>query len=940
VASRTPTRNPRVRLIWLVLASLAAVAATALEAQDDRACELPVAPRPAEQNIFTAQQERDLGDAMHEHEQLRVIEDAELNAYLERIGDRLLGYMPATDLRFRYSLWNYPIATAVSLPGGRIYVTRKLVAAARSEDEVAGVLAHELGHALARDSAVLATRSLRQALGVREVGDRQDVTEKYHLLLESAGRNREAFRNMNRDDAREQVAADQVAIYALARAGYRVEAFAEFWDRLFETRGETGSWLSDLFGRTKPEARRLREMLKTQAKLPPACIEPRVVADDEFRAWQAAVVADRGLSSGEKLDGVLWKKPLEPPLQAGIHHLRFSPDGRFVLAQDGGGIFVLSRGPFVLLFRVDAPGAANAQFSADSKRLLFHTPDLRVETWDLASGKRVSVAEVARFDPCIQTALSPDGKLLACFDIRSRLALIDVETGAEVLETKELVVPGSMVAATWLGNSWFTTPDRPVSSVRMRYSPDGRYFVAGAHANPPVAFDLGARAAVNLPGVFRRLTPLNFTFVGPDRFVGVDADDPSKSALVRFPSGEHITYMQLNPFSQLSTTTAGDYLVLRPAGRYPAVAIELSTQKPVLANQTAPALDLYHDLFVSEASEGGLELRRRTDFGKNERVAAAALPRSPLGRLQALSVTPDFKWLGLSERLRGAVWNLETGERVAHVRAFSGVHIEPEASVLYADFPTFAEQKRSIVKLDLAARKILEERAIENDAYSFQLGDRILRTRFGARAGSELGKLEASDARSGDLVWSRALPRGSFRIFYGTDGASVVIAWMLADRRSQSEIRSNDWLKELLARLRKNDSEFLMEVLDTRTGRLLGGVPVDTGKGSFDVQRVQAAGDVFSLEDTLGRVLVYSLSTGELRGRLFATNTILAGSGRLLAAHAGAGRVSIFDVARLEKRKELRFASPVIAGFFPGDERRYFALTADQTAYAIDLGSP
>ncbi|HEX2710713.1 MAG TPA: M48 family metalloprotease [Candidatus Acidoferrales bacterium] len=114
-----------------------------LEAQ--QGCELPpplAAAGAGAADIFTPQQEMDLGDAITEHFQRRsrAIEDEEVTGYLQHLGERLLKHVPPTDLRFQFSLFDLPVANAFTFPGGRIYVSRKLVAFARSEDELAGVL--------------------------------------------------------------------------------------------------------------------------------------------------------------------------------------------------------------------------------------------------------------------------------------------------------------------------------------------------------------------------------------------------------------------------------------------------------------------------------------------------------------------------------------------------------------------------------------------------------------------------------------------------------------------------------------------------------------------------------------------------------------------------------------------------------------------------------
>src|SRR5215211_1750018 len=152
-------------------------------------CKPPVPlPNPTEPNIFSEEQEIYLGDAVAEHIQrnYKVIEDAELTDYLTAIGNRLTKHLPLNRLRFQFFLVDLPDANAFVIPGGRIYVSRKLVAAAHSEDELAGVIAHELGHLVAHQSAIDTTRTFKEVLGVTAVSDLRDIFAGYHGRLQLA----------------------------------------------------------------------------------------------------------------------------------------------------------------------------------------------------------------------------------------------------------------------------------------------------------------------------------------------------------------------------------------------------------------------------------------------------------------------------------------------------------------------------------------------------------------------------------------------------------------------------------------------------------------------------------------------------------------------------------------------------------------------------------
>jgi predicted Zn-dependent protease len=70
--------------------------------------------------------------------------------YVRKIGQRLAAYSPRGDVAYTFDVVDMPEPNAFALPGGPIYVSRGLLALANSEDELAGVIGHEIGHVAAR----------------------------------------------------------------------------------------------------------------------------------------------------------------------------------------------------------------------------------------------------------------------------------------------------------------------------------------------------------------------------------------------------------------------------------------------------------------------------------------------------------------------------------------------------------------------------------------------------------------------------------------------------------------------------------------------------------------------------------------------------------------------------------------------------------------------
>ena len=94
-----------------------------------------------------------------------VYDDTQVTGYVASIGGRLVANSEMPNLQFTFTVLNSPVVNAFALPGGYVYVTRGLVALANSEAELAGVLAHEIGHVTARHTAQRYNRAIATSMG-------------------------------------------------------------------------------------------------------------------------------------------------------------------------------------------------------------------------------------------------------------------------------------------------------------------------------------------------------------------------------------------------------------------------------------------------------------------------------------------------------------------------------------------------------------------------------------------------------------------------------------------------------------------------------------------------------------------------------------------------------------------------------------------------------
>ena len=122
-------------------------------------------------NKYTPEQDVKLGleAAAEVRREYPLIEDRQIDAYLDELGRSLVAQAPA-DLNhavFQYSFTavNLKDINAFALPGGPMFVNRGMFDAASSEGEVVGVMAHELSHVLLRHGTANATKAQGFQLG-------------------------------------------------------------------------------------------------------------------------------------------------------------------------------------------------------------------------------------------------------------------------------------------------------------------------------------------------------------------------------------------------------------------------------------------------------------------------------------------------------------------------------------------------------------------------------------------------------------------------------------------------------------------------------------------------------------------------------------------------------------------------------------------------------
>ena len=160
--------------------------------------------------------------------------DAEGEAALALLAERLSAGLPPDQRSHRVAVVKQKDENAIALPGGRVLIFRGLLDKAGSPDEVAGVLAHELSHVTERHAAAAMIRALGvSALVTLVTGDSSGLLAGGATMLLAGA--------YSRDD---EAAADRGAAELLGKAGLGTHGLAAFFRRVAKTDGMMPDWLS------------------------------------------------------------------------------------------------------------------------------------------------------------------------------------------------------------------------------------------------------------------------------------------------------------------------------------------------------------------------------------------------------------------------------------------------------------------------------------------------------------------------------------------------------------------------------------------------------------------------------------------------------------------------------------------------------------------------
>jgi beta-barrel assembly-enhancing protease len=190
-------------------------------------------------NLISIEEEWQMGAQVSQEvaRQVRFNNDPAVNSYVRNLGQRIVAQAapPFNQLPWQFHVVQDDSINAFAIPGGHVYVHTGLIKNSDNASELAGVMAHEIAHVLARHS----TEQLSRQYGLSTIasavlGQNPSTIAAIAAQVAAGG----AMASFSREAERE---ADEIGIQAMAAAGYNPAGMATMFEELLEHRqGQPG----------------------------------------------------------------------------------------------------------------------------------------------------------------------------------------------------------------------------------------------------------------------------------------------------------------------------------------------------------------------------------------------------------------------------------------------------------------------------------------------------------------------------------------------------------------------------------------------------------------------------------------------------------------------------------------------------------------------------
>ena len=227
----------------------------------------------------------------------KLVSDPVVTEYVNRLGQNLVRNSDA-QVPFTFKIIDSDVLNAMSLPGGFVYINTGTILAADEEAELAGVMAHEIGHVCARHATRQMTRSQYAGLATIPLifvggGIGYAVYEASGLGLPVA------FMSFQRSFEAE---ADYLGLQYMYKSGYDPQAFITFFEKVQAQEKKKPGFMDKTFASHPQTPDRIEASQKEIATILPAKAEYTVSTSefDDVKSRLAAIENRRKVTDQKK----------------------------------------------------------------------------------------------------------------------------------------------------------------------------------------------------------------------------------------------------------------------------------------------------------------------------------------------------------------------------------------------------------------------------------------------------------------------------------------------------------------------------------------------------------------------------------------------------------------------------------------------------------------
>ena len=220
------------------------------------------------------------------NQQLPIVQDAEINRYVNVLGDSIANLADNRGLDYHFYVVNAAEVNAFAVPGGFIYVNRGLIDRTQNLSQLAGVLGHEIGHVVRRHSVQQMQKAQGANLGLILGCTLINVCGGSAAQAAINVGGSALFAKFGRDDERE---ADAEAVKNVVRAGISPKGIPEMFEILLAERQRNPGAVEGWFSTHPGEEERIRETQALVAQIDPAILRSLTTNSTRYNDFKARV---------------------------------------------------------------------------------------------------------------------------------------------------------------------------------------------------------------------------------------------------------------------------------------------------------------------------------------------------------------------------------------------------------------------------------------------------------------------------------------------------------------------------------------------------------------------------------------------------------------------------------------------------------------------------